>query len=101
MNGKYQYDWIIYLLEKDEQGLVIELAVLGNDKFMIVATDFTHSILTQLNPGNNNYRQAGFGPFTFTDGVEQLLKNRELTLAEVKTLKDHLLIKRSMINEEI
>lgn len=80
INGKYQFGWVIQILEKDDQGFQIELADLGNGKHMIVATDLTNII------SKDTYRQAGFGPFT-------LVKDAILD-DEIKVLKDDLLKRR-------
>lgn len=83
MNGKFQFDWIISIIEKDEQGLQIELADLGNGKHMIVATDLTYPI------SNNTYRQAGFGPFIYISS--------DSIIEQINILKDYLLKKRVSI----
>jgi hypothetical protein len=81
MTGRFQFDWVIQIISKDEQGFQIELADLGNGKHMIVATDISNPISKDV------YRQAGFGPFVFAAGD---------SLDEpIKTLKDNLLMRRN------
>ncbi|HVI39142.1 MAG TPA: hypothetical protein VM577_00645 [Anaerovoracaceae bacterium] len=81
MNGRFQFDWVIQILSKDEQGLQIELAELGNGKHMIVATDTAQPVSKDV------YRQAGFGPFVFDEGT---------TIdKEIKVLKEALLKRRN------
>lgn len=84
INGKFQFNWIITVLEKDEQGLVIEMADLGNDKYMIVATDTAHPILDKV-----SYRQAGFGPFF-------LQKDADFS-EQIQVLKKHLIENRPLV----
>lgn len=81
MSGKFQFGWEINVLEKDEQGLVIELADLGNGKHMLVATDFSHPIK------KDNWRQCGFGPFK----LEEVTSFDE----QIKILKEDLLKRRA------
>jgi hypothetical protein len=80
MNGRYQFGWVIQIIEKDDQGFQIELADLGNGKRMIVATDLTNAV------AKDTCRQAGFGPFTFEDGM--------VLDEQIKTLKEDLFKRR-------
>lgn len=81
--NKFKFGWTIEILHTDEYGFQIELADLGNKKYMIVATDTKYKI------SDNSYRQAGFGPFLLEDGMcldEQIkvLKNDLLSRREDK-----------------
>lgn len=82
MIGRFQFGWIIKILSKDEQGVQIELADLGNGKHMIVATDILFPVSKDV------YRQAGFGPF--------VLENDNSLDEQIQVLKDDLLKRRSL-----
>jgi hypothetical protein len=83
--GRYQFGWIIHPISKDGQ-FVIELADLGNGKYMIVATDVGEPIATSV------WRQAGYGPFVYKDG--------DALDIPIDTLKKGLLQRRPTTKEE-
>jgi len=78
----YHFGWVIRVLVKNEDGLLIELADLGNDKTMMVATD------TACPVSEGVFRQAGYGPFA-------LFSHEGAEFNEcVQKLKDDLLERR-------
>ena len=80
INGRFQFGWVIEILTKNDQGIQIELANLGNGKHMIVATDISYPV------SENVYRQSGFGPFILEVGWSMD--------ESIKTLKEDLIKKR-------
>jgi hypothetical protein len=91
-DGKFQFGWVIRVLSKDEDGIQIEDADLGNGKHMLVATDFSHPVQ------DNVYRQAGFGPFPSPRSVFEAPD--AAFESPIRVLKAHLLKLRADLEKE-
>ena len=78
----FHFGWTIRVLLKDDDGLLVESAYLGNGKTMLVVTDTSYPISEGV------FRQAGYGPF-------DLFSHEGAQFNEcVQKLKDDLLERR-------